>query len=75
MSTAGDVFQMLSWPGPLLGNAIQTLLRGAEYWDGAFIILGNLIIPVLFHIGWRWGVILNQKRKKSGSSADPLKFI
>lgn len=55
LSAAGDVFQMLSWPGLLLGNAIQSLLGGAGYWDGAFIILGNLIIPVLFHIGWRWG--------------------
>lgn len=55
LSAAGDVFQMHSWPGLLLGNAIQTLLGGAGYWDGAFIILGNLIIPVLFHIGWRWG--------------------
>ena len=55
LSAAGDAFQMLSWPGLLLGNAIQTLLGGAGYWDGAFIILGNLIIPVLFHIGWRWG--------------------
>ena len=55
LSAAGDAFQMLSWPGLLLSNAIQTLLGGAGYWDGAFIILGNLIIPVLFHIGWRWG--------------------
>ena len=55
LSAAGDAFQMLSWPGLLLGNAIQTLLGGAGYWDGACIILGNLIIPVLFHIGWRWG--------------------
>ena len=59
LSAAGDVFQMLSWPGLLLRNAIQTLLGGAGYWDGAFIILGHLIIPVLFHIGWRWGSNLN----------------
>ena len=55
LSAAGDAFQMLSWPGLLLGKAIQTLLGGAGYWDGAFIILGNLIISLLFHIGWRWG--------------------
>lgn len=55
LSAAGDAFQMLSGPGLLLGNAIQTLLGGTGYWEGAFIILGNLIIPVLFHIGWRWG--------------------
>ena len=55
LSAAGDVFQMLSWPGLLLGNAIPSLLGGAGYWDGAFIILCNLVIPVLFHIGWRWG--------------------
>lgn len=55
LSAAGDTFQMLSWPGLLLGNAIGTLLGGSGYWDGAFIIIGNLMLPVLFHIGWRWG--------------------
>ena len=54
-SAAGDAFQMLSWPGLLLGNAIGTLLGGSGYWDGGFIVVGNLMIPVLFHIGWRWG--------------------
>lgn len=55
LSAAGDAFQMLSWPGLLLGNAIQTILGGSSYWDGAFILLGNLLLPMLFHIGWRWG--------------------
>lgn len=55
LSAAGDAFQMLSWPGLLLGNAIGTLLGGSGYWDGAFILLGNLLLPMLFHIGWRWG--------------------
>ena len=54
-SAAGDAFQMLSWPGLLLGNAIGTLLGGSGYWDGAFIIIGNLMLPTLFHVGWRWG--------------------
>jgi uncharacterized membrane protein len=55
LSAAGDTFQMLSWPGLLMGNAIGTLLGGSGYWDGAFILLGNLLLPMLFHIGWRWG--------------------
>lgn len=55
LSAAGDTFQILSWPGLLLGNAIGTLLGGSGYWDDAFIIIGNLMLPVLFHIGWRWG--------------------
>ena len=55
LSVAGDTFQMLSWPGLLLGNAIGTLLGGSGYWDGAFIIIGNLMLPTLFHVGWRWG--------------------
>ena len=55
LSAAGDTFQMLSWPGLLLGNAIGTLLGGSGYWDGAFIIIGNLMLPTLFHVGWRWG--------------------
>lgn len=55
LSSASDAFQVISWPGLLLGNAIGTLLGGSGYWDGAFILLGNLMLPVLFHIGWRWG--------------------
>ncbi len=55
LSAAGDTFQMLSWSGLLLGNAIGTLLGGSGYWDGAFIIIGNLMLPTLFHVGWRWG--------------------
>lgn len=55
LSAANDAFQVISWPGLLLGNAIGTLLGGSGYWDGAFILLGNLTLPVLFHIGWRWG--------------------
>lgn len=50
-----ESFQLISWPGLLLGNAIQTLLGGSGYWDGAFILLGNLLLPALFHLGWYWG--------------------
>lgn len=50
----GDL-QLLSWPGLLLGNAIQTALGGGSYWDGAFILIGNLLLPLLFHLGWHWG--------------------
>ena len=66
LSAAGDAFQMLNWLGLLLGNAIQSLLGGAGYWDGAFIILGNLIISYCSISAGGWGVILNQKRKKRG---------
>lgn len=55
LSSANDAFQVISWPGLLLGNAIGTLLGGSGYWDGGFIVVGNLMLPVLFHIGWRWG--------------------
>lgn len=55
LSSASDAFQVISWPGLLLGNAIGTLLGGSGYWDGAFIIIGNLMLPVLFHLGWLWG--------------------
>lgn len=55
MSETNDAFQVVSWPGFLLGNAIGTLLGGSGYWDGAFIIIGNLMLPVLFHLGWLWG--------------------
>ena len=55
LSSASDAFQVISWPGLLLGNAIGTLLGGSGYWDGGFIVVGNLMLPVLFHIGWRWG--------------------
>jgi len=50
-----ESLQMISWPGLLLGNAIHTALGGGSYWDGAFILLGNLLLPLLFHLGWHWG--------------------
>ena len=50
-----ESLQMISWPGLLLGNAIQTAFGGSGYWDGAFILLGNLLLPLLFHLGWHWG--------------------
>lgn len=59
MGVAGGLvesLQLISWPGLLLGNAIQTLLGGSGYWDGAFILLGNLLLPALFHLGWYWGI-------------------
>ena len=45
----------LGWPGLLLGSAVKALVGGSGYWDGAFILLGNLMLPLLFHLGWRWG--------------------
>lgn len=56
ISGASEFLQILIWPGLLLGNVMQTLLGGSGYWDGAFILLGNLSMPLLFHLGWRWGV-------------------
>ena len=50
-----ESLQMFSWPGLLLGNVIQTVLGRAHYWEGAFILLGNLLLPPLFHLGWHWG--------------------
>ena len=50
-----ESLQMISWPGLLLGNAIQKALGGSGYWDGVFILLGNLLLPLLFHLGWHWG--------------------
>jgi len=55
-----ESLQIFSWPGLLLGNAIQTLLRRGNYWDGAFILLGNLLLPALFHLGWYWGTTAAQ---------------
>lgn len=55
VSGLAEGLQLLSWPGLLLGNAIQTAFGGSGYWDGAFILLGNLLLPLLFHLGWHWG--------------------
>ena len=44
-----------SWPGLLIGNALQTVFDVSNHWDGAFVLLGNLLLPLLFHLGWRWG--------------------
>lgn len=50
-----DGLQLLSWPGLLLGGALKEFLSPGSYWDGLFIILGNIILPLLFHLGWYWG--------------------
>ena len=50
-----EILQILSWPGLLLGNVMQTALDRTNHWDGVFILLGNLLLPLLFHLGWHWG--------------------
>lgn len=50
-----EPLRMLSWPGLLIGEAVGELLRVKGYWDGAMPLLGNLMVPVVFHLGWCWG--------------------
>lgn len=50
-----EYLYIASWPGLLIGNALQTVFDVSNHWDGAFVLLGNLLLPLLFHLGWRWG--------------------
>lgn len=55
LSAVSDTLATLSWPGLLLGNAVLTILGGSSFLDGACVLVGNLLMPLLFHMGWRWG--------------------
>ena len=52
-STAAAV---LTLPGQLLGGAtglvLERFIRIDNYWEGALILAGNLVLPLLYHLGW-----------------------
>lgn len=51
----GGYGQILIWPGTLLGGVLKEILALDGYWDGIFPLVGNLLLPLLFHLGWHWG--------------------
>ena len=55
ISELAEPLQFLSWPGLMVGGAIGELLNVRGYWDGVMPLLGNLSLPVVFHLGWTWG--------------------
>jgi len=55
VSGLSDGLQMLSWPGLLVGGAIGELLHVRGCWDGILPIAGNLLVPLVYHLGWCWG--------------------
>ena len=58
MALAGEFvepLQMISLPGALVGVAIGEILHITGYWDGALPLIGNLLVPVVYHLGWCWG--------------------
>lgn len=55
VSEFSESLQFLSWPGLLVGGAIGEMLNVSGYWDGVMPLLGNLLIPAVFHLGWTWG--------------------
>ena len=50
-----SVLQVIVWPGSLLGAGLRELLDMNSYWDGAFLPLGHVLLPVLYHFGWLMG--------------------
>lgn len=56
-STAAAI---LTLPGQLLGGGIGLVLerfvRIDNYWEGALILTGHLLLPLLYQLGWRWSV-------------------
>ncbi len=54
-STISETFRILSFPGLLIGEAVGEVLHMKGYWDGARPLVGNLLVPVVYHLGWCWG--------------------
>ena len=55
VSTVSEPLSVLSFPGLLIGEGVGELLHLKGYWDGARPLVGNLLIPVVYHLGWCWG--------------------
>ena len=55
VSTVSEPLRMLSFPGLLIGEGVGELLHMRGYWDGARPLMGNLLVPVVYHLGWCWG--------------------
>jgi len=55
VSVSSEPLRMLSFPGLLIGEAVEELLHMRGYWDGAGPLIGNLLVPLVYHLGWRWG--------------------
>ena len=51
---------ILTLPGQLLGGGIGLVLerfvRIDSYWEGALMVAGHLLLPLLYHLGWRWSM-------------------
>ena len=55
ISSISEPFRMLSFPGLLIGEGVGELLHMRGYWDGARPLVGNLLVPMVYHLGWCWG--------------------
>ena len=55
VSTVSEPLRVLSFPGLLIGEGVGEVLHMKGYWDGAKPLMGNLLVPVVYHIGWCWG--------------------
>ena len=45
---------LLTAPGLLLGQVLEPLPISG-WFDGLWILLGHLLLPVLYQLGWYWG--------------------
>ena len=45
---------LLTAPGLLLGEVLEPLPISG-WFDGLWIMLGHLLLPVLYQLGWYWG--------------------
>lgn len=52
---ADNNLRLISVPGWILGSLLARLLPLSGYWEGALILLGHLLLPLLYHLGWHWG--------------------
>lgn len=54
-SSISEPLRVLSFPGLLIGEGVGELLRLKGYWDGARPLVGNLLVPMVYHLGWCLG--------------------
>lgn len=55
VGSISELLRMLSFPGLLIGEGVGELLHLKGYWDGARPLVGNLLVPLVYHLGWCWG--------------------
>ena len=49
------LLQVIVWPGTLPGSVLREALDLNHHWDDLFPVIGHILLPVLYHLGWLMG--------------------